>query len=135
MVCGPSRGTGWAWTRVVLNRGIDQHLGPVSLSRIERRTDIAATALPDIYRVRLAGGVEFDNRADADALLRSLAGAGAGLRMVQGPTPDLQIGHRRLDPADPRAPRRPLTQRLGIPGPSPSASPTTSPTTAPIPST
>jgi len=37
--------------------------------------------------------------------------------MVQGPTPDLQIGHRRLDPADPEPLAEPLTQRLGIPRP------------------
>lgn len=137
---------GWLWTqsqywvgvdqnRVVLNRGIDQHLGPVSLSRVERRTDIAATDLPDIYRVRLAGGVEFDNRADADALLRSLA---VQARACEWFRDQLQTCRSVTDDwtqPTPSPSPSPSPSDSASPGPSPSASPTTSPTTAPIPST
>ena len=116
---------GWLWTqprywvgvdqnRVVLNRGIDQHLGPVSLSRIERRTDIAAAALPTSIGCGSLVAWSSTTRADADALLQCLSGASAGLRMVQGP----------LRPAD----RSPTTgpgdpEPLPSPPPSDSASP------------
>jgi len=74
---------GWLWVqtqywlgvdsgRVVLNQGVDQSLGPISLSHIVERTTISPTDLPDLYRDQLTKGVAFSSESAARAQLRTL---------------------------------------------------------------
>ncbi len=67
----------YAWTQqqyylgvqagvVTVFRGVDQNLGPVSLSGAEYSTTIAVDDLPDSYQNSLERGIGVDDRAEAD---------------------------------------------------------------------
>ncbi len=73
----------WAWTQqqyylgvdgpvVTVFRGVDQDLGPFSLSSPEYSTTIALTDLPASYQDALRGGIEVADRAEADERVTEL---------------------------------------------------------------
>ena len=57
---------------VTVFRGVDQTLGPVSLSRTELATTIAVDDLPPSYQESLQKGIEVDDRAAADERVNDL---------------------------------------------------------------
>ncbi|WP_313666923.1 Stp1/IreP family PP2C-type Ser/Thr phosphatase [Arsenicicoccus bolidensis] len=74
---------GWRWTqqqyyvgtqddRVTIYRGLDQTVGPVSLSSTAERTDIPVADLPDFYRTRVTDGVTAGSLEAARAVVADL---------------------------------------------------------------
>lgn len=106
---------------VVLHRGVDQGIGPIALSRVERTTTISPDDLPDMYQVRLTDGIDLASRSAAEELLGTLEVQARACRWfkTQG-QPCTTVGDTWTPPA---------------PTPSPSPSPSTSPSTSPSPST
>ncbi|MEO7422413.1 MAG: protein phosphatase 2C domain-containing protein [Ornithinibacter sp.] len=73
----------WAWTQqqfflgvdgevVTVFRGVDQDLGPLSLTSVEYSTTIALNDLPASYQDSLRGGIEVADRAEAEARVSEL---------------------------------------------------------------
>ena len=87
---------GWRWTqqqyyvgtqddRVTIYRGLDQTVGPVSLSSTAERTDIPVADLPDFYRTRVSDGVTASSLEAARALIAAGAtrlGTSSGVALV-----------------------------------------------------
>ncbi len=88
---------------VTVFRGVDQTLGPISLSSPEYSTTIAVEDLPASYQDSLRQGIEVDDRAAADARVGDLRAAGPGLPV--GAAQRRGVPHRAvdLDDADPHA--------------------------------
>ena len=134
---------GYAWSQqqyylseqdgvVAVFRGVDQTLGPISLSSPEYSTTIAVDDLPASYQDSLQNGIGVDDRAAADARVVELRLQAQACRWAQlngevcrtvpstwtAPTPD----------ADPHA-RRPVRRRAPAPAgrPAPRPRPTSSP--------
>ena len=75
---------GYQWTQthyfvassnntVAIYRGIQQNLGPISLSSVYRDTDIAVTDLSGINQQRIADTINADDLADAERIVSQLA--------------------------------------------------------------
>ncbi len=73
----------WVWVQrqywvgtdrgqVAVYRGVDQKLGPISLSQMETQTTIDVTDLPEHYQESLSAGIQVEDRAAADRLVTSL---------------------------------------------------------------
>ena len=112
---------------VTVFRGVDQTLGPISLSSPEYSTTIAVEDLPASYQDSLRQGIEVDDRAAADARVGDLRLQAQACRWAQlngevcrtvpstwttptpTPTPTPDARHRRPAPrrASHRARRRP----------------------------
>ncbi|GGB89754.1 serine/threonine protein phosphatase [Knoellia flava TL1] len=58
--------------RVTVFKGVDQTIGPISLSSPETMSGIVVEDLPDFYRGQLARGITMNTRSDAAALVRNL---------------------------------------------------------------
>jgi Serine/threonine protein phosphatase len=103
---------GWLWVQtqywvgvtdgvVTLHRGVEQTIGPIALSRVERRTSISPNDLPEMYQTRLAGGIAFANRAAADELLDTLEVQARACQWFQSEGPAVHGRARRLGPPHP----------------------------------
>lgn len=68
---------------VTVFRGVDQDLGPLSLSSPEYSTTIAVADLPASYQDSLRQGIEVDDRAAADARVTDLRLQAAACRWAQ----------------------------------------------------
>jgi PPM family protein phosphatase len=97
---------------VAVFRGVEQNLGPVSLSNPEYATTIAIDDLPTSYQDSLRQGIEVDDRAAADARVDELRLQAQACRWAQ-----LNGEVCRTVPSNWTVP---------TPTPSPSTSPTTS---------
>lgn len=75
--------SGYRWTqtqfyvgaeggKVVIYRGISQALGPISLSQVERRTDLVVDALPAFYRDEVSTTVTASSHRDAQRIVADL---------------------------------------------------------------
>ena len=112
-------------------RGVDQTLGPVSLSREEYATTIAVEDLPPSYQESLERGIEATDRADADARVGDLRlqaeacrYARANGEMCQTVPSSWTPAHRHADPhpdLDGQPVGVPLPERVD--GGTPSATP------------
>ena len=99
---------------VTVFRGVDQTLGPVSLSSPAYSTTIAVDDLPASYQDSLRAGIEVDDRAAADARVGELRVQAAGVPLGPGPRRGVPHGAVHLDrhprrrprPPPPRAPTR-----------------------------
>lgn len=74
---------GYRWTQtqyyvgaddgqVVIYRGISQTLGPISLSKVDRRTGVVVTALPSFYQGEVASTLAADSHQDAQRIVADL---------------------------------------------------------------
>ncbi|MFL6080536.1 MAG: PP2C family protein-serine/threonine phosphatase [Ornithinibacter sp.] len=128
VVAAGSSYAGYAWSQrqyylaeqdgvVAVFRGVDQNLGPISLSRPEFATTIAIDDLPTSYQDSLEQGIEVDNRAAADVRVAELQLQATACRWAQ-----LNGESCRTVPATWTAP---------TPTPSPTASPSPSPSPSP----
>jgi protein phosphatase len=128
VVAAGSSYAGYAWSQrqyylaeqdgvVAVFRGVEQNLGPISLSTPEFATTIAIDDLPTSYQDSLRQGIEVDNRAAADVRV-------AELRLQATACKWAQVNGEvcRTVPATWTAP---------TPTPSPTASATVTPTPAP----
>lgn len=59
--------------RVAIFQGVRQSVGPVSLSRLERTTDVAIASLPIFDRDFVRAGISADSLMEADAIVKRLA--------------------------------------------------------------
>ena len=112
---------------VAVFRGVDQSLGPVSLSSAEYETTIAVDDLPPSYQANLEGGIAVDDRAAADARVGDLRVQAAACRWARANGETC-----RTVPSTwtaPTATPTPSASPTGPVTPTPSATPT--PTTTP----
>jgi PPM family protein phosphatase len=127
VVAAGSSYAGYAWSQrqyylaeqdgvVAVFRGVEQNLGPISLSRPEFATTIAIDDLPASYQDSLEQGIEVDDRAAAEVRVAELQLQATACRWAQ-----LNGEVCRTVPATWTAP-------TPTPTPSPTASPTASPT-------
>lgn len=74
---------GWLWTqqqwfvaakgdKVTVYRGIDQQVGPLSLSTVDQVTDVSLADLPDFYRNRITQGVPAAGRDKAQEVVADM---------------------------------------------------------------
>ncbi len=130
VVTAGSSYAGYAWSQrqyylaeqdgvVAVFRGVEQNLGPISLSRPEFATTIALDDLPTSYQDSLKQGIEVDDRAAADVRVAELRLQATACRWAQ-----LNGETCRTVPATWTAP---------TPSPSPTASPTPSSSATPTP--
>lgn len=132
---------GWLWSqtqywvgladnRVVVNRGLNLQVASLSLSRVEERTTIAPTDLPDIYRARLEAGIDFPNRAQADGLVQTLEVQAKACRWFKEqlrPCTTVEDSWTQPSPAPTTSP----SPSPGATSPSPGASPSPTPSSNP----
>jgi protein phosphatase len=57
---------------VVVYRGVSQDVGPLRLSHVETRTDVALTDLPDFYRSKVNDTVSADSMGAASKIVADL---------------------------------------------------------------
>ena len=151
VVAAGSSYAGYAWSQrqyylaeqdgvVAVFRGVEQNLGPISLSRPEFATTIAIDDLPTSYQDSLRQGIEVDDRAAADVRVAELQLQATACRWAQlngeacrtvpanwtAPTPPRAPRHRPPRRRPPRRPPRPPS-RPGPPRPSRPPSPTVPP--------
>lgn len=58
--------------KVAIYRGVDQSLGPISLSEIERSTDLEVQELPDYSQTRVRTGIHADSVEEAERIVSDL---------------------------------------------------------------
>ena len=63
---------GEAEGRVAIYRGVDQPLGPISLSEIEQRTDLQVEDLPDYSQSRVRSGIQAGSLEEAERIVSDL---------------------------------------------------------------
>ncbi|MEO5609280.1 MAG: protein phosphatase 2C domain-containing protein [Ornithinibacter sp.] len=122
----------WAWTQqqfylgvdgevVTVFRGVEQDLGPLSLSSVEYSTTISLDDLPSSYQDSLRGGIEVADRAEAEGRVAELRLQAQACRWA--------MAHGEVCRTVPST----WTQPIPTPTPSTSASATPSPSpTGPI---
>ncbi len=131
VVTAGSSYAGYAWSQrqyylaeqdgvVAVFRGVEQNLGPISLSRPEFATTIAIDDLPTSYQDSLKQGIEVDDRAAADVRVAELQLQATACRWAQ-----LNGEACRTVPATWTAPTPTPSPTAA---PSPSSSPTPTPT-------
>jgi PPM family protein phosphatase len=125
---------------VAVFRGVEQNLGPVSLSKPEYATTIAIDDLPSSYQDSLKQGIEVDDRAAADVRVAELRLQAQACRWAQlngevcstvpstwtAPSPSTSPSPT----ATPTGSTSPSPSLSPSPGPSPTATP--SPTSSPV---
>jgi protein phosphatase len=115
---------------VAVFRGVDQNLGPISLSDPEYSTTIAIGDLPPSYQGSLKQGIEVDDRSAADARVAELRLQAQACRWAQ-----LNGEVCRTVPSTWTAPSpSPTPTSTTSTGAAPSGSPSGSPTGSPSPS-
>ncbi len=141
VVAAGSSYAGYAWSQrqyylaeqdgvVAVFRGVEQNLGPISLSRPEFATTIAIDDLPTSYQDSLKQGIEVDDRAAADVRVAELQLQATACRWAQlngeacrtvpatwtAPTPHTRAPrHRPPRRRPPRRPPRPPSLARGHP--------------------
>ena len=132
---------------VVVFRGVEQNLGPLSLSDAEYSTTIAISDLPTSYQDSLKQGIEVDDRTAADVRVAELRFQAQACRWAQlndevcrtvpstwtVPTPSPSPTSTPSDGATPSS--SPTGSPTGSPSPSSTPSPSTSPSVASSPVT
>ncbi len=113
---------------VSVYRGVDQMLGPVSLSREEYATTIAVDDLPPSYQESLERGIEATGRTDADARVEDLRLQAEACRYARLTGEICRTVPSSWTP--PTATPTPTPSSTASPSASPSPSGSTSPTSA-----
>jgi len=103
--------------QVTVFQGVQQKLGPLSLSQPVETSDVAVSDLPAIYQSELADGTDAGSRAQADSLVATLRVQAAACRYAREQGQQCQSV--------------PPTWTQPSPTPSTSGSPSASPTTSP----
>ncbi len=115
---------------VTVFRGVDQTLGPISLSSPEYSTTIAVEDLPASYQDSLRQGIEVDDRAAADARVSDLRLQAQACRWAQLNGEVCRTVPSTWTTPTPTFSPTPTPSPSGSPTGSPSPSPTSSPVTS-----
>ena len=129
----------YAWTRqqyyigslegqVTVFRGVDQNLGPISLSSPDEETDIPVADLPDSYQRSLEDGIGVSGRTEAGERVDDLRLQATACRIAR------ENGRECRTVPDTWTPPTPTPSPSGSRSPSRSPLPTTSPTSSGFPS-
>jgi protein phosphatase len=122
---------------VTVFRGVDQDLGPISLSETEYSTTIPVEDLPVSYQESIRRGIDVGSRSEADDRVADLRLQAEACRYAQSQDEPCRTVPNTWTPPTPTpsptgtATGTPTGTSTGTPTPTPSGSPTVSPTTPP----